>query len=140
MVRGIAELKRRLRSIERNVDATISREMDEIAEDLLDRSQNLANQLGGDLVNSAEITARNSSDKFTRVVSYDEDYAVVQHEGIDPRTGRPLQPGPITRSKGGTTDGPAGPKFLQRPFNNNRRRWIEQIAKKTLDAIRRSAR
>ena len=132
-VTGISALRQRLARLRGGVGAGMRARADDLAIELLGRSQAVAPELTRRLVKSGRITKQDSAGRVVRVVSYNTPYAVKQHEHATPPGG------PITRRKAATQDGPAGRKFLERPFNNMRRGIIlalgavpENIARRRL--------
>ena len=138
-VEGRKELKRNLAIMRRNIESAAQKQMDFIAEDALARSNAIAPQLSGLLISKSGIRKFDGK-TFVRSVFYDTPYAVVQHEGIHPKTGAELRPGPVTRAKPGSSDGPAGKKYLERVFNNHLARWQKEMARTLFSAIKRSVR
>jgi hypothetical protein len=102
--------------------------MDDVANDLLDRSVALAPQLSGDLVNDARVVAQNTRNRYARAVEYgpagseSSAYAKVRHEDF-------YNLGPISSVKPGSEDGAVGRKFLERPFNRHAQRYIEDVGR-----------
>jgi hypothetical protein len=99
--------------------------------DLFERSQKLVPESTLALRLSGGVA---TDDRFGRLtfqslVFYDTVYAVYQHEGFDFRTGAPLQPGPRTALKPVTADGLPGRKFLENPYNRQRQKYQDNIAK-----------
>jgi len=98
---------------------------------ILEASINLAPVLTGDLIRSARIARPKPAPGATsRIISYGVDYAEKQHEDTS------LNPGPVTREKPATVDGPPGPKYLERPF----RRLAPEIRKRLAAETKRDAR
>ena len=113
----------------------------EIAADLLARSQAIAPVFRGELVATGQVI----STRGGYTVAYGTDHAVFAHEVISP-TGEPgltaggtlrYGVGPITLRKPATEDGPAGGKFLERPFNRSRRQMPRSFFRRVLDTIRK---
>jgi len=135
-VRGGAVIRRRMKIIQRNVRDAVSKQMDDIADDLLLRSNLLCKIDEGDLIGSSGIAHRNSRDTFIRVVYYDTPYAERQHEctemGNGPKTAlRPASP---------LGDGKPGRKWLSRPYKRHESRYIKEIGKAVQTALRESVR
>lgn len=123
-VHGGPAIRRRMKRIRRNVNDAISDKMDEIADELLQESRDLAPQLTGKMIATAGTDKADARDSFKRTVFYTEPYAIYQHEGH-------FNPGPITATKTG-----AGRKFLQRPFDAKKRDMILRISREIERAIR----
>jgi hypothetical protein len=126
---------RNLRRIRQEVKEAISQAMDDVANDLLDRSIALAPQLSGDLVNDARVVSLDTGNTFSRAVEYGPPgspstaYAKVRHEDV-------YNLGPISSIKPGSEDGPVGRKFLERPFNRHAKRYIEEVGREVERALR----
>jgi hypothetical protein len=111
--------------------------MDDVANDLLDRSLALAPQLSGDLVNDALVRKLDTRTRFARAVEYGPPgsgstaYAKVRHEDF-------YNLGPISSLKPGTSDGAVGRKYLELPFNRHAQRYIEEVGRAVERSLRRS--
>ena len=132
-VEGGAAIRRRLRIISKNVGRFIDDEMDDIAQEILAESRKLAPQDTGKMISTAGWDKDDTLESFRRSVFYKEDYAPIQHEGLI--RGRPIQPGPGTRSKPG-----AGRKFLQRAYNAKVRDIPRRVGKAVERGLRVSLR
>ncbi len=109
--------------------------MDNISDDILDRSNAIVKQKTGALLDSGAVFNVDSRDTLIRVVHYgstdpSSEYAEIQHS----HPGR----GPITRAKPATQDGEAGPRWLSRVFDNMREDNIDRIRRAVLRSIRRT--
>lgn len=124
---GARVIKERLRRIARNVRAEITIELDQVADDLLERANGLAPQLSGDLILSGAIARRGSRDVVSRTVFYDQPYAVVRHEDF-------YNLGPISSLKR-SPDGPIGRKYLERPFVAQRDNYQERLGRAVSRAL-----
>ncbi len=124
VVQGRRLIERRLGLIQRNVRDAVEAELDDIAEEILERSRELAPQLTGQMILTAGVGRDDTPTRIRRSVFYLEDYAPIQHEGV-------FNPGPVTAAKAG-----AGRKFLQRAYNAQR----PSIAKRVGRAIERALR
>ncbi len=115
--------------------------MDKNAEDLLSRAVALSPQLTSELLGSGAIDSDDprgsAGGVFVRTVHFgsgeSEPYALKMHEGT-------YNLGPVSRSKPPTGDGPIGRKFLQRPYDRHKQRYIKEIARITELSIQRSIR
>ena len=110
--------------------------MDRAADDLLLRSQLLCKIDEGDLLESGAVAYRNRKDTYLRVVYYDTPYAVRQHECTEMGNG----PKTAARPSSPLGDGKPGRKWLSRPFNKHRKRYIEEVGEAMGDAIRQTLR
>jgi hypothetical protein len=114
-------LQRRLDRIIAEQAPAVTRAMNLVAADLLERSANLAPILRGDLIRSGRITKAGSrKNLIRRQVTYGTDHAVFTHEGS-------YQLGPVSRLKPATQDGPVGRKYLDRPFRKHSARYREFV-------------
>lgn len=136
-------IQKRLKNIQRNLGHAVEKAMDLNAEDLLSRSQALCPQKTSELLGDAKITKKDPSGKrggvFDRIISYgntepSSKYALFIHEDTD------YELGPISRAKPPTADGPVGRKFLSRPYDIHRRRYLKEIGRITELSIQRSIR
>jgi hypothetical protein len=125
-----------MRAIQRNVREGVSKAMDDVADDLLLRSNLLVKIDEGDLLGSGQIAHRNSRTTFLRVVYYDTPYAVRQHECTEMGNG----PKTAARPSSPLGDGKPGRHWLSRPFDNNARRYTREIGQAVAKAIRQSVR
>ena len=123
-------IQRRLESIVRASGTEVTKAVNLVSADLLERSANLAPILRGDLIRSARITRQGSTKNvIRRQVSYGTNHAVFTHEGS-------YQLGPVSRLKPPTQDGPVGRKYLARPFRIHAKRYstfIRAAAKRAAD-------
>ena len=71
-----------------------------------------------------------SGKPVTASVFYKEEYALFLHEGMEP-AGQRYRRGPVTRTKPG-----AGGKFLQRPFDAQKQKYIRDFRDRVREAIR----
>ena len=117
-------VKRRLRIIQRNVNEAVEQSMDDLATDIHSLSNDLAPQLTGEMIRQSGTDSDDSGTRFRRSVFYSLAYAIWQHEEV-------FNPGPITAGKPG-----AGRKFLQRAFDRNVQKGIQDVGR----AIGRSLR
>lgn len=131
-VHGRKTIEKRSRTIQRNVKAEVSRQLDENADDLLSRAQGLAPQLEGDLIASGIIKKRRFRAAVSRTVKFTSPYAVVRHEDF-------YNLGPVSEVKK-SPDGRIGRKYLSRPFRKNRARYQKEIGNAIDRAIRGSLR
>lgn len=128
-LKGKAELKIRLRQIERAVQAAMEQKLDEQADDALEQSHALAPQLTAEMIDTSGVRKiRVGRDRFRRIIFYTVPYAPIQHEGF-------FNPGPVTRSKPG-----AGRKFLLRAMAQNRARYVREMGRTIERAVRRVVR
>lgn len=125
---GAAVVKKRLRLIRVNVAEAIEAELDDAANELLRDSRDLAPQLTGEMIRESGVDSDDRKDVFRRSVFYNLDYSVKQHEGF-------FNPGPVTSTKPG-----AGRKYLQRPFDAQKRQLIKRLGRQVERAIRLSLR
>jgi hypothetical protein len=125
-------IRRRVKLIQRNIRHGVSKAMDDIADDLLLRSQLLCKIDEGDLVGSAGIANRNSKDTFLRVVYYDTPYAERQHECTE------MGNGPKTKARPASPlgDGKPGRKWLERPYKKHEKRYVKEVGKAIKEALR----
>jgi hypothetical protein len=110
----LARLRRKLEAAARDLDP-IERAVAECGEDLLDRALPLTPKApgGGDLRASGNVRpGRDAAGPFVEV-GFDEDYALPVHEMLGDD---------VNWSEPGT-----GPKFLENPWNENKRRYAEHI-------------
>jgi hypothetical protein len=110
------------------------RAMNAVSKDLLRRAQAITPELTGALVTSGRIDKRITDKLAVFVVSFgaegpSQDYAFRVHETHQPPGGF------ITAQKSGE-EGRAGRKFLFRPLQNNRDRYLQDIADGVQRAIR----
>lgn len=129
-LQGVDEMKKRLDIILRNVNEAVIQTIDDSADDLLERSQDLSPQLTGAHIHSGKVV---EISQFARAVAYDEAYSLWLHEGD-------YELGPVSRLKPPTQDGAVGKEFLLRPFENNKQRYIADAGKAVAEAVRRSVR
>ncbi len=127
---GADALRKRLKVLDRNVFDALSDEMDDIANDLLRKSNDMAPQLTGKMIATSDTDSANQrrAGKLSRSVFYTVEYAIYQHEGN-------FNPGPVTAGKPG-----AGRKFLQRPFEQNKQAYTERIARSVQRTLRQTLR
>jgi hypothetical protein len=133
---GARTIKRRVKVIQRNIRDAVSKAMDDIADDLLLRSNLLCKEDEGDLIESSGIAHRNSKETFLRVVYYDTPYAERQHECTE------MGNGPKTRAKPASPlgDGKPGRKWLERPFKRHQKRYTREVGDAIKKALRQSVR
>jgi hypothetical protein len=127
-VTGQKVIKKRLRLIRINVVERLQTEMDEAAEDLLQQSRDLAPQLTAEMIRRSGVSRDDEPALFRRSVFYSLPYAVTQHEGF-------FNPGPVTSTKPG-----AGRKYLQRPFDAQKRQLLVRLQRELERALRLSLR
>ncbi len=126
-IQGIPQLEKRLRLIVRAVEDAAVQVIDDSADDLLNRAIALSPQLTGAHIASGAVHAPS---RFVRIVGFDKKYSKRLHESTSYKLG------PISSVKPGTQDGPVGPGFLRRPFENNKQRYIASVAKQVDASIR----
>lgn len=131
-VHGGPEIQRRMRIIVRNVRKAVAVALDDAADDLLARAQQLAPQLEGDLIESGIIKKRGSLDVLRRWVVFTACHAVRRHEDF-------YSLGPISALKS-SPDGPIGRKYLSRPFWLHKDRYHKEIERAMSGALRQSVR
>ena len=85
VVSGQRVIARKIRRIQTAVRQEIEEELNDIANDVLSNSRDIAPQLTGLLIRSSAVDEDDTEDVFVRSVFYDTDYAVIQHEGDSPR-------------------------------------------------------
>lgn len=115
---------RKLDRIRKAVADEIRDEFDDIANDILSDSRDIAPQLTGLLIASSGVDSGDRRDRFARSIFYDTPYAVIQHEGN-------FNPGPITSQKPG-----AGRKYLQRAYEARRPEIVQRLGRATERALR----
>lgn len=125
---GAKVISRRMRLITRNVKAEVVVALDDAADDLLSRARQLAPQLTGELIGSGDVRKRRATEVISREVFFRAPYAVVRHEDH-------YNLGPISSLKS-SPDGPVGRKYLSRPLEIHRRRYVGEIGA----AVRRGLR
>lgn len=107
-IRGLAELNAKLRELANTSQEAAERELADIALDLAGNCSNAApvdlGDLRGDLANPREVN------ELEWKVGSDLDYCATQHEHTE-----------YNHPRGG------GAKFIERPFNENKDRYIEEI-------------
>lgn len=131
-VHGGAVIRRRMRKIVRNVRAEVIVALDEAAEDLLSRADQLAPQLSGEMIGSGDIAGYQSRHLISRTIFYASPYAVRRHEDF-------YNLGPISSLKR-SPDGEVGRKYLSRPFEAHNARYQREIGDAIGRAIRQSVR
>lgn len=124
VVSGQRVIARKIRRIQTAVRQEIEEELNDIANDVLSNSRDIAPQLTGLLIRTSAVDEDDSEDVFVRSVFYDTDYAVIQHEGD-------FNPGPITIQKPG-----AGRKYLQRAYEALRPQMVNRLGRATERALR----
>jgi hypothetical protein len=129
-VTGRKQTVKRAKIVIRNVEEAVEQQLDDNAQDLLNRSDAISPQLTGAHIHTGKVTPLG---RFFRVVSYDEDYSVKIHEDR-------YNLGPISSRKPPTEDGPVGRRFLARAFDRNAQRYIDEIGKAAAKAVRQSVR
>ena len=111
-------VRRRMNVIRRNVREAISVEMNDIGDEILSRSRDLAPQLTGAMQSSSLVLSRDDQTTFVRIIAWQlprgatRPYQVYQHQGIggtETTIGRAFIPGPVTAGKRN-----AGLQYLQR--------------------------
>lgn len=127
-VRGGDAIRRRLKTIRRNVRREVAFALDDASDDLLSRARQLSPQLTGFLIGSGIIAKRRAREVIGRTIFFDAPYAVVRHEDV-------YNLGPISSQKS-SPDGPIGRKYLSRPFEKHNPRYQREIR----DAIERGIR
>lgn len=103
-------------------------ELVEQAEELLAESRNRAPQDTDQMISNADISTDEQRLVTEAAVSYNEEYALYQHEGF-------YNPGPKTAAKLGGQQG-IGRKFLENPFNENAARNLQRVRKAAERALR----
>ena len=133
-VQGADIIRKRLRTIVRNVADAVDQEMDDIAAELLTESREQAPQLSSKMIDTAKIVRSGSrrGKRFVRTVKYTQEYAPIQHE-------KKHHPGPVTAAKLGDSYGIAT-KFLSHPFGMMKRTIPRRLARVVEKAIRQSVR
>lgn len=131
-VSGATVIRKRFKTIVRNVRAGAAVNVQHVAEDIVERSNLMAPQLSGEMIGTAKIKPRDRRDVISRTIFYDSPYAVRRHEDF-------YNLGPISSLKQ-SPDGPVGRKYLQTPFEKHRDRYIRQIGNGVRDDVRRSLR
>ena len=130
---GRRRLARTIRAITKETPKEVGPAITRQANILRGRAVALAPELTRKMILSSKVTKRSTRSREIRVISFDTEYAVAQHEGR-------FNPGPITAVKSPTQDGAAGRKYLSRPFENLvREQGVEKaIAKALITAIRKA--
>lgn len=121
-----------MRIIVRNVQKEAAVALDDAADDLLARAQQLAPQFSGELIDSGVIKRRGSPGLVARSVLFTACHAVRRHEDF-------YSLGPISALKS-SPDGPIGRKYLSRPFWLHRDRYHKEIGRAMSRAMRQSVR
>ena len=129
-VRGRKELEKRFAVIKRNVEEAVEQQLDDNADDLLNRSNGLSPQLTGAHINSGKVHRPSA---FVRIVAYDKPYAVFLHESR-------YRLGPVSRLKPGTPDGRVGRRYLSRPYEKRKKIYTDLIGKAVVKAVNQSVR
>lgn len=131
---GVADIRRRMDVIRRNVRDALEAEVKVQADATLALSRNLAPQLTGYMIASSTVTneTRASADLIAARITYPAPYALYQHEGT-------YNPGPVTAAKLGPTRG-IGRKFLQKALDQRREEIIVRCGRAVERALRISLR
>lgn len=132
-VEGVSKLISRFASTPKRVDASVTEELRDIGDDLLDESQERAPYEEGDLRGAAYRDVRNRAGGAVLEAGYAGlPYIIVQHEGgwLN-HMGRN---GPV-EIKNYTTPG-TGSKFLEGPFAKNLARYKEQVRRAMRKGLR----
>ena len=115
-VKGTRQAIKNMRRLTREAIDAMEDQNLKNAEELLSDAIDLAPQLSGDLIDSANVQfVRQNKGLFIHFVGFNTPYAVRRHEDV-------YNPGPITRQKPG-----AGRKYLSRPFNKKRKVFEKRL-------------
>lgn len=133
-MKGVRELKRILKNAEPKIRLVVMREVNSIANEVANESRSLVPFDEGILSGSMTVTANYGPTDMTATIAYGgpaAPYALVQHEGIDPRTGKPyFHP---AKAKGGTSPGIPGEtraaKFLEKPVERHQPTVVPRLLK-----------
>jgi len=133
-MKGVRELKRILKNAEPKVRLVVMREVNSIANEVANESRSLVPFDEGILSGSMTVTANYGPTDMTATIAYGgpaAPYALVQHEGIDPRTGKEyFHP---AKAKGGTSSGIPGEtraaKFLEKPVEKYQPTVVPRLLK-----------
>lgn len=131
---GIEDLKRMLRRASMDVRMAANSEVHKIATDILNESRALVPFDKGILSGSGHVKSVNTGSKLvaSQAVEYGgpaAPYALIQHEGVDPRTGK-LYFHPA-KARGGTGPGIPGQtrarKYLEEPANKHQATIVPRL-------------
>ncbi len=123
-------MRQNLKRVLRDIDDAVEQALDDAADDLLDRATALSPQLTGAHIHTGTV---HNTGGHQRVVTFAMPYSVFLHEGT-------YKLGPISSKKPSTPDGDVGKKFLSRPFDAHKSRYIADIGRAIGDEINRSLR
>ena len=137
LVKGARQTVKNLRRARSVVSDAIFEVTRKYAFEIFDRSQALVPEATGELKRSGSVSKDEGVHRVSFWIKYTASHALVQHEGISPRTGKQMYPGPKTRSKPGTKDGMPGAKYLTRPLKNVRKAYIKELGVATGRSIRK---
>lgn len=130
-VLGVKATVKVLRAIDAAVEDAVEAKLEEQGDELIQLVSDRAPQLSGALINSA---FNRPAGRFARKVGFGDLGAPAGPDGVPPSRYAILQhervytPGPITRAKLGTAAPGAGRKYLQRPYDANRARFLKEMA------------
>lgn len=127
-VTGVEDAKKNMRRAVEAAREAVEQEFDDYADEILQRSNDLAPQLTGQMIRNSGTDKDDGPNRFVRSVFYLDNYAVFQHEGR-------FNPGPITIAKPG-----AGRKFLQRPYDASKREFVVRLGRAIERSLRQSLR
>ena len=124
--KSVRVIKQRLNLIQRNTRDAINGVLDDVSQELLTASNDIAPQDTGDMISPefAKIGKETAGESFRRSVYYLKAYAVWQHEEF-------FNPGLTTASKPG-----AGRKFLERAFRQKGEAFITKIGREIERTLR----
>lgn len=114
-VKGAKTARARFRKLPKEMFDEVTKVIFEDGVELLGRSQALIPELERTLILTGDVEKKVSGQRVRVVVSYGTPYAVIRHEDE-------YELGPVSSLKSGTQDGPVGRKYLERPFQNMKRR------------------
>lgn len=107
-VKGLKDVQKAFNQALKQTDSATKQEIKDITFDLLGKSVDLAPVEFGDLKGSGKA----EFEGFTGTVSFTEEYALRQHEDLT-----------FNHPRGGEA------KYLEKPFKENVKKYIEQIGK-----------
>lgn len=125
---GALQTALNLRKVRFAVREAFARELDEQADELLQLATDAAPQKDDFLIESGDTDSDDTFNTLRRSVYFTVPYATIQHEGF-------FNPGEKTAAKLGNQRG-IGRKFLQRPYEENREKFLRRLAKAGNRALR----
>jgi hypothetical protein len=130
VVVGLKSVIENFERVWRDIDAAVEQELDDVADDLLNRAIALSPQLDGDHMESGKVESPSTR---VRAITFNMPYSVFLHEGI-------YNLGPISAAKPSTSDGAVGTGYLLRPFDLHKKEYTARIGRAIGDEIIRSSR